>query len=89
MAIRKELAEHKLPVCAGYFEKLLFDNGSTGFIVGKTLTIVDLKIYWILDWLTSGMLDGIPAELFDPYPNINAWRKNITEVRAQLLDAAG
>ena len=85
MAMRKELAEHTLPECAAYFERLLINNGSTGFIVGKALTVADLKIYWIVDWLTSGMLDGIPTDIFAPYTNISAWRENISEVRELQL----
>jgi glutathione S-transferase len=87
MAMRKELAEAALPEWAAYFERLLVNNGSTGFIVGKNLTVADLKLYWIIDWLTSGMLDGIPTNLFNPYTNILAWRKNITNERESRLAA--
>lgn len=87
MAMRKELAEAALPEWAAYFERLLVNNGSTGFIVGKDLTVADLKLYWIIDWLTSGMLDGIPTNLFNPYTNILAWRKNITNERESRLAA--
>jgi glutathione S-transferase len=81
MAMRKELADKTLPEWATYLERLLISNGSTGFIVGDALTVADLKLYWIVDWLTSGILDGIPTGLFDAYPNISSWRKNVTEVR--------
>jgi len=88
MAMRKKLAEQTLPKWANYIEKLLTNNGSTGFIVGNTLTVADLKLYWIIDWLTCGMLDGIPTNLLDSYTNIMAWRKNIAEVREQRLKEA-
>ena len=88
MAMRKELARKDLPEWAAYFERLLIDNGSTGFIVGKNLTVADLKLYWIFDWLTSGILDGIPTNLFDRYTNIVTWRKHITDVRESRLAAA-
>lgn len=81
LAMRKELAEKVLPEWVAYLERLLVHNGSTGFIVGKDLSVADLKLYWIIDWLTSGMLDGIPTSLFDSYANVIAWRKNITDVR--------
>ncbi len=81
MAMRKELAEKTLPEWATYLERLLISNDSTGFIVGNALTVADLKLYWIVDWLTSGILDGIPTDLFDAYTNISSWRKNVTEVR--------
>lgn len=88
MAMRKELAEKTLPEWARYIDRLLVRNGSTGFIVGDALTVADLKLYWIVDWLTSGILDGIPTSLFDGYANIIAWRKNITEVRESRLAGA-
>jgi glutathione S-transferase len=81
MVMRKELAEKTLPEWAMYLERLLISNGSTGFIVGNVLTVADLKLYWIVDWLTSGILDGIPTGLFDACPNLTAWRKNVTAVR--------
>jgi len=85
LAMRKELAEETLPFWAGCFEKLLVDNGSSGFIAGDNLSVADLKLYWIIDWLTSGMLDGIPTTLFDSYPAVIAWRKNIDSVRLARL----
>jgi prostaglandin-H2 D-isomerase / glutathione transferase len=86
MAMRKELAEKTLPEWATYLERLIISNGSTGFIVGNALTVADLKLYWIVDWLTSGILDGIPTELFDACPNLTAWRKNVTAVRESRLN---
>ncbi len=85
MAMRKELAENTLPEWATYLERLLISNGGTGFIVGNALTVADLKLYWIVDWLTSGILDGIPTDLFDACPNLTAWRKNVTAVRESRL----
>jgi len=81
MAMRKELAEKTLPEWAAYLERLLISNGRTGFVVGNALTVADLKLYWIVDWLTSGILDGIPKDLFDACANISVWRNNVTEVR--------
>lgn len=90
MAMRKVLAEETLPYWAGCFERLLVANGGTGFIVGDSLTVADLKLYWIIDWLTSGMLDGIPTSLLEGFDNVVAWRKNIATVReARLTEAAG
>jgi glutathione S-transferase len=85
MAMRKVLAEETLPFWMGCLERLLVANGSTGFIVGKNLTIADLKLYWIIDWLTMGILDGIPKNLLDGFKNVVNWRKNITAVREARL----
>ncbi len=89
MAMRKELAEETLPFWLACFERLLVANGSTGFIMGHSLTVADLKLYWIIDWLISGMLDGIPTDLIDGFENVMTWRKNISAVReARLAEAA-
>lgn len=88
MAMREDLAEKTLPEWANYLENLLVKNGSTGFAVGSKLTVADLKLYWIIDWLNSGILDGIPTTLFDKCANILAWRKNITDERETRLASA-
>lgn len=88
MAMRKQLAEETLPFWAGCIEQLLLVNGRTGFIVGNNLTVADLKLYWIIDWLTSGILDGIPTNLIDGFENVLAWHKNITTVRETRLATA-
>ncbi len=85
LAMRKVLAEETLPFWGKCFERLLVANGNTGFIVGSRLTIADLKLYWIIDWLSSGMLDGIPTTLFDQFTPVTAWRKNISAVRDARL----
>jgi glutathione S-transferase len=85
MAMRKALAEETLPFWMGCLERLLVANGSTGFFVGNNLTIADLKLYWIIDWLTMGILDDIPKNLIDDFKNVVNWRKNITAVRAARL----
>jgi len=90
MALRKVLAEETLPFWMDCFERLLAANGTTGFIVGNNLTIADLKLYWIIDWLTMGILDGIPKDLPDGCKNVVNWRKNITAVReARLAETPG
>jgi prostaglandin-H2 D-isomerase / glutathione transferase len=85
MAMRRMLAEETLPFWMTCLERLLIANGGTGFIVGNNLTIADLKLYWIIDWLTMGILDGIPTNLIDGFMNLVNWRNNITTVRAARL----
>jgi glutathione S-transferase len=88
MAMRKTLAEETLPRHANYLERLLVDNGSTGFLVGDALTVADLKLYWLYEFLTNGSLDGIPTTLLDSFPTLSAWYKNITRVRENHLSVA-
>lgn len=89
MAMRKVLAEETLPRWGGYLERLLITNGRTGFVVGDTLTVADLKLHWIIDKLINGTLDGIPTSVLDPFETVTAWRTNVAAVRAARLAAAG
>jgi len=88
-AMRKVLAEETLPRWAGFLERLLVANGRTGFVVGDSLSVADLKLYWVVDKLTNGTLDGIPTSLLDGLAAVAAWRKNVAAVReARLAGAA-
>ena len=88
MAMRKTLAEETLPRWIGFLERLLVANGRTGFVVGDSLTVADLKLYWVADKLTNGTLDRIPKSLLDGFATVTAWRKNVTAVREARLAAA-
>jgi len=85
MVMRKVLAEETLPRWAGYIERLLVENGRTGFVAGDALTVADLKLHWIADKLTNGSLDGIPTSLLDGFPELTAWKKNVAAIRAARL----
>ena len=85
MAMRKVLAEETLPRWGGYLERLLVANGRTGFMVGDALTVADLKLYWVVDKLTNGTLDGIPKSLLDSFAEVTAWRKNVAAIRKARL----
>ena len=52
-----------------------------GRTVGDSLSVADLKIYWVVDKLTNGTLDGIPTSLLDGLAAVTAWRKNVAAVR--------
>jgi glutathione S-transferase len=88
MSMRRELAEETLPYWLGCLNQRLLDNGATGYLVGDDLTVADLKLFWLVDWLTMGILDGIPTSLVDGHEQLLAWRKNITAVREARLAAA-
>ena len=48
-------------------EKRLAANGS-GWFVGDSVTIADLRAHQLVAWLVSGLLDGIPANCMEGYP---------------------
>ena len=85
MAMRKILANETLPRWAGFLERLLVANGRTGFVVGDSLTVADLKLHWVCEKLTNGSLDGIPLSLLDAFPAVTEWRKNVAAVREARL----
>jgi len=41
-----------------------------GFIVGDSLTIADLKLYYILGWFMSGRLEHVRSDIVDAYPKL-------------------
>lgn len=87
-AMRKVLAEESIPRWGGYVERLLVANGRTGFVVGDSLTVADLKLHYILDKLSNGSLDGVPTTVLDGLPAIAAWRRNVAAVRERRLQEA-
>ena len=68
LALRKSLAEGKLPQWLGYLERCLEVNSSSEFFVTDRLTIADLAIWRLLGWLSGGILDGIPKDIMEPFP---------------------
>jgi glutathione S-transferase len=66
---RIALAETRIPMWATHVERFLDDRGP--FFAGDKLNVVDLKLYMIVRWLKSGVLDDIPATILDSYPRLN------------------
>ncbi|KAF4685570.1 glutathione Stransferase [Perkinsus olseni] len=78
-AARKDLAEKTLPFYFTRIEKMM---GSHNFSAGDRLTIADLDLVGVLEWLASGVLTGIPADIVDGFPKLLALRKLVGEVPA-------
>ena len=66
LEMREQLATITLPTWLGYYETLL--GKTDGPFFTGTLTVADLCIAGLLGWLTSGVLDGIPTSLAEPFP---------------------
>ena len=71
-ALRADLGEEILPQWLTQLEARLVSFGPGPFCVGQTLTVADLAIWRLLDWLTSGLLDGIPMTLLGPHARLKA-----------------
>ncbi len=91
MAARQKLADATLPQWAGYLENL-YQQNEGDFFVGSTLTIADLAIWRLIGWLKSGMLDGIPTTLIEPFPGLQAHYQRVEtepKIRQWMRDNYG
>ena len=57
--------EVQLPKWLGFFERLLRDNGTTGFFVGGELTVADIAVWRFVDMLDDAVLGKPMVQLFD------------------------
>jgi len=74
---RKILATKHLPKWFQYLENLLAENKDSNFFVGNKISIADLAIWRLLGWLSSGLLDGVPANILEPYEKLNKLREEV------------
>ena len=74
---RKQLAKDTFPMYLKALEKMMTQNGSTGFYVGSKMTIADIAMWRMMAWITGGHLDGVPTTILDPYPQLMANMKTI------------
>lgn len=82
--VLKKILEEDLPRFFGYFEKFLKENGSTGYIVGKSLTLADFYLYDMTDNLIQ-----LKKDVLDKYPLMKKLRQTVEEdkkVKAYLKD---
>jgi glutathione S-transferase len=64
---REAIATGYLPT---WGEKAQAQIGDGPFFAGSKLHVVDLKLFIIVRWFVSGILDHIPATVFAPYPKL-------------------
>lgn len=94
LAMRQALVQTSLPKWLGYLERKLKING-TGYFVGNKLTAADLMCNQLINWLTAGVLEGIPANIVDTYmylrdvpSRVNLHEKVIAYHKARREEAA-
>jgi glutathione S-transferase len=73
---RTELASGYLPTWAANVERQIGDGP---FFGGAALQVVDLKLYVVTKWITSGVLDHIPATVFAGYPKLLAAHDSVRD----------
>jgi len=82
MAARVTLGEETLPKMFGMLETLIennhkIDGTDSPFCIGSTMTVADLAVWRVMSWLTSGVLDGIPTTVAEPFPRLNRLWKTV------------
>jgi len=75
-AARQELAGGFIPLWAAGVERLIGDGP---FVGGDRPGVADIKLYMAHTWISRGILDGLPADLFAPYPRFAAVARGIRE----------
>lgn len=66
-AARELLARQYVPAWAANAERQIAEGP---FFAGPNIHVVDLKLYMVLSWLTSGKLDHVPTDLVAPHAKL-------------------
>eukprot|EP00551_Chaetoceros_affinis_P010773 CAMPEP_0203675970 /NCGR_PEP_ID=MMETSP0090-20130426/22792_1 /ASSEMBLY_ACC=CAM_ASM_001088 /TAXON_ID=426623 /ORGANISM="Chaetoceros affinis, Strain CCMP159" /LENGTH=235 /DNA_ID=CAMNT_0050542345 /DNA_START=115 /DNA_END=822 /DNA_ORIENTATION=- len=77
LAIRERWMKNTLPRFLGFIEKKLTTNEGSKWIVGNDISIADLALYCELEWISGGILDGIPTSVLDTYPACLTLMENV------------
>ena len=78
--MRRELSKTILPRWLGFLEKLLQDNGDTGFFVGHSISVADLAVWRLCAWISGGIIDGLPVDLLDGFPLLSVHQSQISNL---------
>jgi glutathione S-transferase len=78
--MRRELSKTILPRWLGFLEKLLQDNGDTGFFVGHSISVADLAVWRLCAWISGGIIDGLPVNLLDGFPLLSVHQSLISNL---------
>lgn len=69
-AVRRALNDEVLPKHLGFFERVL-ENSPTGWLCGtENPCVADFVLVPRLQWLASGVNDGISLQILDPFPRV-------------------
>jgi glutathione S-transferase len=76
---REILSTKHLPRAFQFLENLIIEDNEQCWFVGNKLSIADLAIWRLLGWLNSGLLDGVPTNILDPYKKLKKMRSQINQ----------
>jgi len=68
LAARRTLAETYLPQWARGVESLI---GTGPFVAGAAPGVADVKLYMVHRWISTGTVDGIAPETFEPFAKLS------------------
>ena len=68
MCILQTLGTETVPKWLDIFVKAIEEDGPSGYLCGRALSVADLKLYGYLVWIRAGILDGIPKSLVEDRP---------------------
>ena len=66
-AAREALAANELPTWGSQVERQIGDGP---FLGGAALQVADIKLYMVVRWLTTGVVDHVPTTVFDHCPKL-------------------
>lgn len=78
-AARQQLASDYIPQWARCVERQL---GAGPFVDGDKPNVVDIKLYMVERWISSGGVEDIPREIFDAYPKLKALAEAVRNLPA-------
>jgi glutathione S-transferase len=73
---REALAANEIMPWGSQVERQLRDGP---FVGGAALQVADLKLYMMVQWLTSGALDHVPTSVLDHCPKLQRLHKAVSE----------
>jgi glutathione S-transferase len=68
-AARQQLAADYIPLWGRCVDRQV---GTGPFVGGARPNVADIKLYIVERWISSGSLDDIPSDIFDPYSRLKA-----------------
>ncbi|KAJ9513201.1 hypothetical protein QJQ45_029311 [Haematococcus lacustris] len=80
LAARKAVAQGPLQSKIAKLNALLTEAGQDGYLVGGRMTYADVAAFVVMSFLGSGMFDGVPRDLYQPFPAITAFHTRMASV---------
>jgi len=61
----------------GRIDEYIAAHGSGGCAVGGTMTVADLFLWGVTSMIVSGVYDGVPTTVMEPFPSIQGVRRAV------------